>query len=502
MRLAVKFALAFVAVAIVGWGAASWYRVGREIELFDDDMQRDHASVSVDLVAAVSDIWSLGGESRAREFVVEANDSKGHVSIDLVTLDPASWDTLSPLGQATRLISRADTTGPVHLTVNRFGHEWLYTYVIVPVEDASPIAIELAESLDERDAYVRGTIIRAVIFTTLAGLLAGGAALVLGLYFVGRPVRSMVGMTRRIAGGDLAARVALRQGDELGRLGEELNAMGARLLEAREQVAIESSARRTTLEQLRHADRLTTAGTLAAAIAHELNSPLTVVRAYAKMIVDGELADREEVVDASQMILRQANQMAKITRGLLDLSRRPAPSKESVDLRAVVEQTADVVEPFARKRKVRVHRWVDATEALVVADPDQVRQIVSNLMMNAVDAMPAGGHLTVALEYRDFEVAGERGSSVRGQAPLAVKGTDNRRAGRYAVISVADTGVGIAPEHLDSVFDPFFTTKDRGNGTGLGLSIVAEIAREHGGWIELASRVGQGTTFLVWIPME
>lgn len=483
MRLALKFAVSFFIVTILVWGITSFFRVKREIRLFENDIQRDHASMGLDLAAALANIWRLGGEIEARDFIRQANESKGHILIKILAVDSTKAllsDTGKPLEDN---LADAKYQSVKHRYADSLGHQWLHTYIDVPNMKENKIVIELVESLEERDLYIRSTIRRTIYYTVLLGLLAGAIAMALGLGFIARPVRSLMAKARRIAEGDLGGRVSLRQRDELRELGIELNAMSDRLADARQRIALESAARQTTLEQLRHADKLTTVGKLASSVAHELGTPLNVIKARARMIVDHEVHG-EDVITSSQIIVNQSARMAQIIRELLDFSRRDKPQKEKVDFRLVVNQTLEIIEPLARRSQVSIICKLGVEPVIAVIDPDRIRQVLSNIMINAVEAMPGGGKLMVEIGVD---------TSAGRTAPNAIE-----TAG--FVVKITDTGIGIASEHMSQIFNPFFTTKDRQAGTGLGLSISADIIREHGGWIEVESAAGQGSTFNVYLP--
>lgn len=484
MRLALKFAISFMVVTVVVWGVASYIRVQREITLFETDIRHDHESVGVDLADAVARMWHLAGDEAAHEFVGRVNESKGHVSITLIPLDSL---TLSP---AMRQMAARDSwldalvAQPIGMVYeDSTGTEWVYTYVTIAADENPGFVLELRESLVEKDQYLRSTVRNAIIYTLTMGFLAGVTAMLLGFVFIAKPVRALMDKARRVAGGDLTSDVWLWQADELGELGIELNAMSSRLADARHQVAIESAARETASQQLRHADRLTTVGKLAASVAHELGTPLNIVKARARMIAEKEV-EGEGAVTSSKNIIEQSERMSRTIQGLLNLSRRDTPEKAQVDLRLVVSHAVDLVEPMARKSNVRVTVKIRETPVLALVDADQIRQVLVNLMVNSVEAMPDGGELVVHIWSCQDEV-----SSGAGVNDVM-----------HAVIRVSDTGCGISQDNLDRLFDPFFTTKDPEKGTGLGLSISADIVREHGGRIEVKSEPGKGSVFNVYLP--
>jgi two-component system, NtrC family, sensor kinase len=484
MKLAVKFALAFVLVAFVVRGITAYLNVKREIALFEEDIKRDHNTLGHDLSTAVTTIWQLGGEEAAKLFVAEANASRSHVLIRLVDLDIVRPGTLpdSSLLPLRRL--KKPVEGPLHLISDSLKRPWLTTYIPFSDPPFRTLAIELTESLEERDRYIDTTLTRAAFFTVVIVALTGVASLVLGLIFVGRPITALARRAQQIAAGNLEGRVQLRQKDELGNLGREINSMSDRLAEARRRIADETLAKERALEQLRHADRLATAGRLAAALAHDIGTPLNVIKARARVIAEEDL-DGAEVKDFSRIIVDQTARVADTVRSLLSLSGRREAQKNEIDIRLVVKQTADLLDPLTRNNKVHVTVIQPETPLEVLVDPDQIRQVLSNLMVNAIEAMPAGGELK--LEIR--------------QTAATNPASPNQSQSHYACVSVSDTGAGIPPHLHDQIFDPFLTTKERGIGTGLGLPIAAEIMREHGGWIDVKSTLGAGSSFTAYLPV-
>jgi signal transduction histidine kinase len=308
---------------------------------------------------------------------------------------------------------------------------------------------------------------------------------VVGVRMVGRPVQELVEKTRRIAAGDLSGPVHVKSRDEFRELADSINDMCAQLGASQERLRRETAARIQAIEQLRHADRLRTVGRLAAGIAHELGTPLNVVAGRAGLIASGKLS-AEDVNKSAGTIKTEADRMTGIIRQLLDFARRSTPRRTVVDLRQVVSGTADLLAGIARKRNVQI--VLAAADAPLTANVDvgQLQQVLTNLIMNAVQAMPQGGTVELALD---------------GTRAISPYRPDDGEAD-FVCISVKDSGAGIASEHLEQIFEPFFTTKDVGEGTGLGLSISYGIVQEHGGWIDVASETDQGTCFFVYVPQE
>ncbi len=227
-------------------------------------------------------------------------------------------------------------------------------------------------------------------------------------------------------------------------------------------------------EQLLHLQRLAAAGQLSAAYAHEINNLLTGVLGYASL-VRRMVADRPAVASDVDRIREQAERIAQLVRHLLDLSRRGSGTKEPVDLNLVVDRVLGLRERPLKRANVEIVRTYSETIPRVEAVPEEMEQVVLNLVNNAVQAMPKGGRLEVHL--RVDEGAGE------------------------VCLEIKDTGCGIPPELLPRVFEPFFTTKPRGQGTGLGLYVSRCIVERYGGTIVIQSQVDVGTTVQVFLPL-
>jgi len=241
-------------------------------------------------------------------------------------------------------------------------------------------------------------------------------------------------------------------------------------------------AREQATEQLRHADRLTTVGKLASGLAHELGTPLNVVRGRAKLIVDGEV-EGQDVAESARIVVEQAERMTALIRQLLDFARPRPLHKAPVNLTRLAHRVCELVATIARKAEVTLVPLDDA-ELFGEADDGQLTQVVTNLVVNALQATSVGGTVRI------------RTKPVQQPAPPYVESTETS----WSAIEVADTGKGIDEESRARVFEPFYTTKEVGEGTGLGLSVSWGIVREHGGWIDVSSTPGQGSTFTVYLP--
>ena len=237
--------------------------------------------------------------------------------------------------------------------------------------------------------------------------------------------------------------------------------------------------------QLRQSQKMQAIGQLTAGFAHDFNNLLTGIIGHTTELLDdpanARLRPLLEPINAS------ANHGAALTRQLLVFSSKQITQIERIDPRGVM----DHLEPLFRGvLGPRYHlSWsLSATLPAVMADAAALEQIAFNLLLNARDALPAGGHISLVAEAREFATA-------------AATGHAEGRAGRFLALSVSDDGCGIAPEILPRIFEPFFTTKDVGKGTGLGLATVYTLVQQHKGWIDVRTTLGVGSTFTVFVPL-
>jgi signal transduction histidine kinase len=275
----------------------------------------------------------------------------------------------------------------------------------------------------------------------------------------------------------LGARVRLF-GDE-GQYNIHAVPLGKHFPEARLLLVVEDlSAVRSLESQLLRAEKLASVGVLAAGIAHEIGTPLGIVRGRAERILQ-KLGTPHVHADGLHVIMDQIDLVTRTLRTLLDFSRVQAAVVHAVSLPSVARAVVELLRYEAERRGVTLTVDVDDALPPVAADADQLQQVLVNLLMNACDACAAGGHVTLSAHS---ESAGREGACV--------------------VIVVDDDGAGIPEDLRHQVFDPFFTTKKRGQGTGLGLTLTAQIVRNHRGSIELVSHVGKGTRVVVRWPVD
>ncbi|MFO0748552.1 MAG: ATP-binding protein [Myxococcota bacterium] len=487
MRLTRKLTLALACAILLVLGINAALRIRLELDLFEQDMQRDSRLLGRTIAGATARIWKRVGEVEALDLVDDANERESNVMIRWVWLDAPDGDPHAPDVPRDALRGlRAGRDVVLRWPYRGDEAESLYTYVPAPVPGARTGAVELREALAESEAvYVRQTVLHVSLTTVVLVGACAMVALGLGAVLVGRPVRKLVAHARRIGAGDLSSRIALRQRDEIGELATEMNTMSEHLERARSRVEAETHARLDAVEQLRHADRLTTVGKLAAGIAHEVGTPLNVITGYAQLVTDEYPPDSAAHQHAT-IVAQQAHRVAAIIRQLLDFARPRTPKKTSHELGALARQVAAMLQSMAQRSRATLTVTAPAEPLSCAVDAGQLQQVLTNLVVNAIHAMPGGGAVAIGVER------------ARVRAPTDPGGPPLERA----LISVRDAGSGIPPEVLPRIFEPFFTTKDPGDGSGLGLSVSYGIVKEHGGWIEVATELGKGTCFSIYLPLE
>jgi len=303
-----------------------------------------------------------------------------------------------------------------------------------------------------------------------------------------QPLVAVMRATQRIADGELRQSVLVARTDEIGLLAASFNRMTeslagaeARLRELMEnlerQVDERTAALRQAQAQLVQSEKLSSLGRLAASVAHEINNPLSGILTYAKLLVRQletgrfDEATRQACLRQLALVAREAERCTAIVHNLLDFARQRPPAMKALAIASVLDEALSLVAHKTELQNVAIVRDYQAVPA-VEGDPGQLRQAFVNIALNACDAMPQGGTLTVRL----FAAPGAAGRA-------------------EVVVEFVDTGTGIAPEHLPKVFDPFFTTKQK--GTGLGLSVVYGIVDRHGGRLDIERQPGRGTTVRV-----
>jgi signal transduction histidine kinase/CheY-like chemotaxis protein len=249
---------------------------------------------------------------------------------------------------------------------------------------------------------------------------------------------------------------------------------------------IDLSERKRLEDQLRQSQRLESIGTLAGGIAHDFNNILTAIIGYSSLL-QMKIREGDPLRHSVEQITSAANRAATLTQSLLAYSRKQVLNAQPVNLNEVIKKVNLLLRRLIGE-DIELKTMLTDREVTVMADAGQIEQVLMNLATNARDAMPDGGRLYIETDQVVFDEETARRH-------------DFGKPGRYAMISVSDTGAGMDETVRERIFDPFFTTKEVGKGTGLGLAMTYGIVKQHDGGIVLESEIGRGSTFKIFLPV-
>jgi len=387
-------------------------------------------------------------------------------------------------------------------------------YFVIPVRksagpETSYLLVVIPSALDRgRIALIVGG-----ISLTFIMVLFGFTLLVFSRYLFS-PLGAIVNVVERFEKGEGCPEETLElPSNELGKLGDVLISAFSSLEGKRRQLEEMVAALREANEELKRSrsqivrmEKLATIGRLASGIAHEVGNPLMSIKGYAEYLLSNTELD-EEQRDCLERVVKESERIEGIVKGLLQHARVEVRDKGEADVNAVLK---DILDSLAyRKISENIELEVqpgDIPPARI--SEEKLRQVLVNVILNALDAMPDGGELRIATRLESVKrTSFERPRRRRTDPPDAdFSGvrkdalTSRDDVAEYVLIEVSDTGVGIEPSELDKIFDPFYTTKEPGRGTGLGLSISSAILNTYNGFMECESNPGEGSTFRVFIP--
>jgi len=323
--------------------------------------------------------------------------------------------------------------------------------------------------LEEKFVDMRNKAIATFSGITLAGM---AIALIVSNFLakgVLQPVKRLVFASRQLAKGNLGYEVKLESKDEIGKLGETFNLMASSLRERDERLKAYAQ------QQIMKSERLATLGQLAAGVAHEINNPLGAVLMYAHLSLE-EMQPEDPPRKNIEKAVAEVTRCKDIVRGLLDFARQTEPKIERSDTNDILRRTLALVENQPIFQNVNITKVFSPSLPKVMMDGNQIQQVFTNIILNAAEAIDGEGDFTIT-----SRIAAD---------------------GKSVEIEFKDAGCGIPRENLQKIFDPFFTTKEVGRGTGLGLAVSYGIIARHKGTIDVISEPGEGTTFIVRLPLE
>jgi len=393
---------------------------------------------------------------------------------------------------------------------------WHQGKIIGGIQMEVPIG-DLMTNLLELKRIILITIVLDAIVLIIFGSLLLSRVLV-------KPIKDLVRLTQKISEGDFSQKIEETSRNEIGQLIGSFNRMIERLKENHESMEnylesleLANKKLKQAQEELIRTEKLASIGRFAAGVAHEVGNPLGAILGYTS-ILQKEGMDREESKDYLKRIEKEIDRINRIVRELLDFARPSKFEIKDVEIHLVIENTLSLLSYQKNFKNIESRLDLQSDLPKIKGDESQLSQVFMNIILNAVDAMPNGGILTIQTRTHIVEALDEdrlqrvyprrrRGdpmesdySRKRKANPLTALFKKFSEGDQLVEIRISDTGIGIRKENLENIFDPFFTTKAPDKGTGLGLSISLRIVESLRGEIRVTSEVGKGTTFEVYFP--
>ncbi|MEJ5363197.1 MAG: cache domain-containing protein [Spirochaetota bacterium] len=331
-----------------------------------------------------------------------------------------------------------------------------------------PIGILYVGILEKKfDEIKTSSTVNFAVITILIAIVAVGISMYL-LNMIIQPVRTLVKASESVINGNYDAHIEIESEDEIGYLCYTFNQMIDAIKER------DRKLKEQTQNQILQSEKLASLGRLASGIAHEINNPLTAILTYSSLLLE-DLKDTDFEEDL-RVIIKETLRCRDIVRNILDFARSTKPDIKRTNINILINEVLLILEKHVNFHNIVINKELDPDVPDMYIDENQFKSVINNLAMNAADAMPQGGTLTVKTRY-------------------------NLHNDSITII-VSDTGTGIKEEHLDKIFDPFFTTKEQGKGTGLGLAVTYGIIKRYHGNIDVQSEIGKGTIFTITFPLS
>jgi len=339
-----------------------------------------------------------------------------------------------------------------------------------------------------------------------------------------RPLKDLLRLTQKISEGDFSQTIEVTSKNEIGQLISSFNRMIERLRENQESIdnylkslELANKNLKQAQEELIRTEKLASIGRFAAGVAHEVGNPLGAILGYTSILEKNGI-DREESKDYLKRIEKEIERINRIVRELLDFARPSKFEVRDIEVNKMIENTLSLLSHQKNFKNIETQLELQPDLPMIKGDESQLSQVLINIILNATDAMPNGGHLKIQTEnlvvenllgdgFKPLYPPRRKGdptesnySQLRKPDPFSALLTKFPKGDRLVKIRISDTGIGIEQENLEKIFDPFFTTKEPDKGTGLGLSISLRIVESMDGKIRVESEEGKGTSFEIYFP--
>jgi len=440
-------------------------------------MDRDHAvmgvcSIDINLSTFSGFLKSLKIGEKGYAYIIDNEGGRVIAHPELLELH-GSPDRLRFLSNGLAILKNSGKRFGMTVYEDR---EFFTAYTDYPENRWSVgVTLPVSEFLENINAIKKATLSLVLMAIAISCAVSYLVALT-----VVRPLRTLEKGIQRVSAGNLDDKMNLRDPDIVGSLAEAFNQMAESLKRSRREIE------KTYLE-LAEKEKMAALGQLTAGIAHEIKNPLGIILGSAEVVANTE-KPQEMREKAARFIVDEVMRLNKTLKAFLAFARPAPPVLTRTDLLALLEETLVYLEQTTRGQGIEIITKISQKGRTCPADPDQIRQVFLNILLNAVQAMPQGGTLSIVASVRNG-----RANREDGEFP-------NARARERLVIAISDTGRGIDPEQQERIFEPFVTYRD--DGTGLGLPIVSQILKLHHARLTVKSRRGRGSVFTIYFPFD
>lgn len=487
-RISIKLSLVLIAGGFVIFGAYGVYELSSERNGLRRSVEQETMLLGRSLQAAVENALRDRQLADIEEAIRHLN--RIDPTINILIYDPMDrLITAVHASQPPDPLSRNAREAAMHSREAVFAfhppNKSTHAVLALPLTDDNGVLLggllvvrpllDMRRALGDLQQGIIITVLLFILTTTVLGLVAGAV-------YINRPLGRMAAAMEEVRAGNLQSEVPIDRKDEMGAIAAEFNAMVTELREARHRLEEEAASRHRLQHALQEADKLIAIGQLSAGLAHEIGSPLQVLKGRARTLLTRE-HDAAEVRRIAEILVSQTDRLTRIVEQLLRFTRRRPASLSRSDLRLAVNNVLDLMQYEAHRRNVSL--TLTGAEMLppLWVETDEIQQITLNLIANALTATPRGGRVTMHIE--ESKLPSRNGG---GEVPAVL-------------LVVMDTGCGISADVRERLFEPFFTTRAAEGGTGLGLAVVKSLVTEHGGAIVVESEAGVGSRFSVSLPV-
>jgi two-component system, NtrC family, sensor kinase len=457
-------------VAVYTYWSAQW-----SSRNYIADLKRETKATTRALAPIVSGYIDRGQWTQVHDVLqrMSADGTEGAVLHN----DGRLWYAVSDLPRELILTATRGTVNPLGFDFEQSVRDRYWFCRIVPLNGRKLIGYLLvAQDWTDIDEDVRQRMLPPVGAALLVTALVAALIPILVNRYVSRPLAELSRRVLRFSGTEQPGKSFAN--NEVDLISEEFQRLDQRLTKAHQDLVERHRYELELDRRLQRSDRLATIGTLASGLAHEIGTPMAVIRTRTELLLDSN-ASHEKAREGLEIILNQIQRISRIVQMLLDYARSREPVRAKHDIKSIIEHVVKLMETEAKRRGVRIVIELDNRPLTVECDAEQLQQVFINLAINAFDAMAANGGI------------------LRVRAELEPSDNDHPS---IAKLTFEDNGSGVPPQFQEHLFDPFFTTKPPGKGTGMGLSVSQAIIHDHNGEINFDSQPS-GTRFYVRIPM-